>query len=63
LEVFILGGGGTTGIDTSAVITAVQTAVTDTIGLMTSLLPIALSIFAATWGIRKAMRFFKGAAN
>lgn len=56
-------GTGGTGIDSSAVVTAVTTAVNNTVGLMTDLLPIALTIFAATWGIKKAMRFFKGASN
>ncbi|WP_323480924.1 hypothetical protein [Acinetobacter baumannii] len=51
------------GIDSAAVVTAVTAAVTNTITLMSSLLPIALTVFAATWGVRKAMRFFKGAAN
>lgn len=53
----------TSGFDSSAVVTAVQTAVTETLGMMTSLLPIALTVFAATWGVKKAIRFFKGAAN
>jgi hypothetical protein len=52
-----------TGIDPAVVTSSVQSAVTDTIGMMSSLLPIALTIFAATWGVRKAIRFFKGAAN
>lgn len=50
-------------IDSTAVTTAVSGAVSDTIALMTSLLPYALTIFAAIWGVKKAMRFFKGAAN
>lgn len=54
---------GSVGIDSSAVVSAVTTAVGDTIGLMTSLLPIALTVFAAMWGIRKAMKFFKSTAN
>lgn len=48
---------------TSTVTTAVQTAVTSTIGMFAALLPIALTVFAATWGVRKAIKFFKGAAN
>lgn len=55
--------GVATGIDSSVVTGAVQTAVTDTISMMSSLLPIALTVFAATWGVRKAIKFFKGAAN
>lgn len=51
------------GIDSAAVVTAVSGAVSNTITLMSSLLPIALTVFAATWGIKKAMKFFKGAAN
>lgn len=50
-------------MDAVAVTTAVQTAVTDTLAMMSSLLPIALTVFAATWGVKKAIRFFKGAAN
>jgi hypothetical protein len=46
-----------------AVKTSVQTAVSDTIGMMMGLLPIALTVFAATWGVKKAISFFKGAAN
>lgn len=47
----------------TAVKTAVQTAVTDTMSMFTELLPIALGVFAATWGVRKAIRFFKSASN
>lgn len=43
--------------------TSVQTAATDTIELILGLLPIALTVFAVTWGVRKGMKFFKGAAN
>ncbi|MOA32592.1 hypothetical protein D3C78_1538270 [compost metagenome] len=43
--------------------TAVQTTVTDTITMFGELLPIALTVFAFTWGVRKGMRFFKSAAN
>jgi hypothetical protein len=43
--------------------TSVQTAVTSTIGYMSALLPIALTVFAVVWGVKKAIRFFKGAAN
>lgn len=46
-----------------SVATSVQTAVNDTLAMMADLLPIALTVFAATWGVRKAIRFFKGAAN
>lgn len=56
-------GTGPTGLDPAAVLAAVGTAVSDTISLMSSLLPYALTIFAAAWGIRKAMKFFKSAAN
>lgn len=42
---------------------AVQTGATDTIGMFGEVLPIALSVFIAAWGVRKAIRFFKGAAN
>lgn len=43
--------------------TAIQTTVNDTIAMFGELLPIALTVFAFTWGVRKAMRFFKTAAN
>lgn len=51
------------GIDSAVITSAVSTAVNNTLQMMSSLLPIALSVFAATWGVRKAIRFFKGAAN
>lgn len=50
-------------MDVTVVTSSVQTAVTDTIAMMSALLPIALTVFAATWGVKKAIRFFKGAAN
>lgn len=50
-------------IDSSQIVAAVTTAVNDTISLMTALLPIALTVFAAIWGVRKALKFFKGATN
>lgn len=43
--------------------TAVQKTVNETINMFAELLPIALTVFAFTWGVRKAMRFFKTAAN
>ncbi|SFT00896.1 hypothetical protein [Paenibacillus sp. 453mf] len=51
-----------TGI-TGAVTTAVQSAADSTIGMFTNVLPIALTVFAAIWGVRKAIKFFKSAAN
>lgn len=51
-------------IDMATTVTSsVQTAVTSTISMFAALLPIALTIFASTWGVKKAIRFFKGAAN
>lgn len=47
----------------SGVLSAMQTAAGDVTGLMTDLLPIALGIFALQWGVRKGIKFFKGAAN
>lgn len=50
-------------VDIGATVTAsVQTAVTSTITMFMALLPIALTVFAATWGVRRAMKFFKGAS-
>jgi hypothetical protein len=43
--------------------TSVQSAVTDTISYMSALLPIGLTVFAVVWGVKKAIRFFKGASN
>lgn len=43
--------------------TAFQSTVNDTISMFGELLPIALTVFAFTWGVRKAMRFFKTSAN
>ena len=51
------------GIDPSVVTSAVSTAVQNTITMMAGLLPLALTVFAATWGIRKAIRFFKASSN
>lgn len=45
-----------------AVVTGVGQAVTDTIDLVTSILPLAMTVFAVMWGIRKALRFFRSAA-
>lgn len=47
------------GIDASTIITAFSTAAGDVLVLMAGLLPVALGIFATSWGVRKAMRFFK----
>lgn len=43
--------------------TAVQSAVTDTLEMFAAVLPIGLTVFAALWGIRKAIRFFKSTTN
>lgn len=51
------------GIDSKVVVDSVQSAVTHTISMMSSLLPVALTVFATTWGVKKAIRFFKGASN
>lgn len=50
-------------MDATAVTSAVQTVVTQTLGMISGLLPIALTVFGATWGVKKAIRFFKGASN
>jgi hypothetical protein len=47
----------------AAVGTELQGATDNVLGMLLVALPIALSVFAAIWGVRKAMRFFKGAAN
>lgn len=47
----------------SAVVSGVGQAVTDTIDLITSVLPLAMTVFAVMWGIRKALRFFRSAAS
>lgn len=49
--------------DASVITSSFQTAVTDTLTLFAGLLPIALTIFAAVWGTRKAMQFFKTSTN
>ncbi|MCP1187564.1 hypothetical protein [Paenibacillus sp. 1781tsa1] len=54
---------GAVKFDGAAVVTAVTTAVTDTLQLMMDLLPLGLTIFAAGWGIKRAMKFFKGTTN
>lgn len=50
-------------LDTSAVIAGVSNAVTETLSMITDLIPLAMTIFAALWGIKKAIGFFKKAAN
>lgn len=45
--------------DSSAVVSGLTTATTNVLGLMMDLLPIALGVFAATWGVKKAIGFFK----
>lgn len=47
----------------TTVSTAVQTAVTDTLEMFAAVLPIGLTVFAALWGIRKAIKFFKSTTN
>lgn len=37
--------------------------ITDTITIFAGLLPLALTVFAAVWGVRKAMSFFRTAAK
>lgn len=51
------------GLDSAAIVSGFTTAANDTIGLITDLLPIALTVFVAMWGIRKAQQFFKRTAN
>lgn len=51
------------GINSEAVVAGVTTAVNDTLGLITDLLPLALTVFAAMWGIKKGIQFFKKASN
>lgn len=53
-------GGGGTGLSSLDLVGAFTTATADVMQLFAQLLPIALGIFAATWGVRKAMKFFKG---
>lgn len=43
--------------------TAVQSAVADTLEMFAAVLPIGLTVFAALWGIKKAIRFFKATTN
>jgi hypothetical protein len=45
------------------VTTALETASTDVKDTLVAVLPYALGVFALTWGVRKAIRFFKGASN
>lgn len=51
------------GIDPSVVTGAVSDAVKNVLAMFSGLLPLALAVFAATWGIRKAIRFFKASSN
>lgn len=43
----------------TTVTTAMQTAVTDTLTMFAALLPVALTVFAAIWGTKKGISFFK----
>ncbi|WP_176202432.1 hypothetical protein [Geobacillus sp. LEMMY01] len=43
--------------------TAFQSAAGDVKDTMLAVLPYALGVFALSWGVRKAIRFFKSAAN
>lgn len=52
--------GTNTGLAALDLVGAFTTATGDVMQLFAQLLPLALGIFAATWGVRKAMRFFKG---
>lgn len=52
-----------TGLDPAAVVSGVQTAVSQTFTMIAGLLPIALTVFAALWGVKKAIGFFKKASN
>jgi hypothetical protein len=42
---------------------ALNTAASDVKDTIVAVLPYALGVMALTWGVRKAIRFFKGAAN
>jgi MFS-type transporter involved in bile tolerance (Atg22 family) len=43
--------------------TAITSAAGDVTGFMTTVLPIALGVFALQWGVRKGIKFFKSSAN
>jgi hypothetical protein len=45
------------------VTTALNTAATDVKDTIVAVLPYALGVMALSWGVRKAIRFFKSAAN
>lgn len=52
------------GINWAETITqSVQAAVNDVLDMFAAVLPIALTVFAVSWGVRKAIRFFKGATH
>lgn len=48
--------------DSAAVVSGVTQAVNDTLGLAFDLVPLAMTVFAAMWGIKKAITFFKKAS-
>lgn len=50
-------------INSAEIVSGVSQAVNETVGLITDLLPLALTIFATMWGVRKALQFFKRTAN
>jgi hypothetical protein len=51
------------GVAIESVTTALNTAATDVKDTVVAVLPYALGVMALTWGVRKAIRFFKSAAN
>lgn len=57
MELLVLG----TAIE--GVSSALQTAAGDVKDTVVAVLPYGLGVMALTWGVRKAIRFFKSAAN
>lgn len=60
---FLLGTVTTPGIETADVVSGFSSAAGDVLAMISGLLPVALGVFAAIWGIRKAMSFFKQTAK
>jgi len=55
--------GDTTATLTEALSTGLNTAVTDFVSMVVAILPIGLTVFTATFAVKKGMKFFKNISN
>lgn len=47
----------------AALSSGLNTAITDFVGYVTTILPLGLTVFGSVWGTRKAMNFFRTTAG